>query len=780
MVREDAVAAEVLWDLRAVALQAAALMAAALMATKRAEVSRAVAHAGAAVEEARWASGRRRSSPRHGKGTASLWVQFAAGVSHSKMQRKCPAFWCQRLLPAILANFGGCTCGRLPRNVGLNVPPKTKSSLGRAAHSARAARSMSTPSLAAMSSRGSSHDDVPELASIRSVADFLRNHKAKPHKPSLFTNRSQYGNDLAEESNMFGETGDVKLARLRSVVNTACRVTPSPTGKYLNPQGRRCNVERMPLWNRNVWDYGTPTAMALLMRSFLWCAVGLLAVTAVSIPQFVNNSNRNMLRNRCRLLLSTHYGELIENRTESKGPRRRPHKHGISDADVGRRYVRECGYAGLPIRRDIAQLDSSLSYATGTCWEYANSSNTVQHSPFDWGKRFEEMFVASPGSKFCATAPFETAQWATSIFTTLTIIGLLLSMRRSQRLLWMEKHRAIHSAADFAVLLSGLPRGKNDDLETKLLGELQRLGFKAADVVSIVVARDCSRELRVLQRLQSLRIDLDEVRTRASAATKSESGIAALRLQAAVRGHLKRKHTAERELLGADAPPASPSRDKATERQRRAREELQALGKATHETTGHAIVTFQSTKCRTKLLKEYENRLPWWKRLDPRQTPRGSDPNDPEATTQGRRDVAMIGGAKRRLRWSNETGPERSQASPVRDGGTRWSAAIDLAVQKGVAVPLLAGCTAQVAPEPDEVLWQHLELPPDEFRFRMRVSYAVMLVLVLVNVVIIGTVTLVQKHQETSGATALNWYLSALIGIAMTLINYVSFLLVNP
>ena len=71
MVREDAVAAEVLWDLRAVALQAAALMAAALMATKRAEVSRAVAHAGAAVEEARWASGRRRSSPRHGKGTAS-------------------------------------------------------------------------------------------------------------------------------------------------------------------------------------------------------------------------------------------------------------------------------------------------------------------------------------------------------------------------------------------------------------------------------------------------------------------------------------------------------------------------------------------------------------------------------------------------------------------------------------------------------------------------------------------------------------------------------------
>ena len=33
MVREDAVAAEVLWDLRAVALQAAALMAAALMVT---------------------------------------------------------------------------------------------------------------------------------------------------------------------------------------------------------------------------------------------------------------------------------------------------------------------------------------------------------------------------------------------------------------------------------------------------------------------------------------------------------------------------------------------------------------------------------------------------------------------------------------------------------------------------------------------------------------------------------------------------------------------------
>ena len=43
-----------------------------------------------------------------------------------------------------------------------------------------------------------------------------------------------------------------------------------------------------------------------------------------------------------------------------------------------------------------------------------------------------------------------------------------------------------------------------------------------------------------------------------------------------------------------------------------------------------------------------------------------------------------------------------------------------------------------------------------------------------------ATNALVQKHQETSGATALNWYLSALIGIAMTLINYVSCLLVNP
>ena len=91
--------------------------------------------------------------------------------------------------------------------------------------------------------------------------------QARPRKPTLFTASS--GNFKVDES-LHGEAGDVKLAKLRSDVNTACRVTFKETGRYLNPEGRRCEVERMPFCTKEgAWEWGTPTAMVLLMRSFL-------------------------------------------------------------------------------------------------------------------------------------------------------------------------------------------------------------------------------------------------------------------------------------------------------------------------------------------------------------------------------------------------------------------------------------------------------------------------------------------------------------------------------
>lgn len=183
----------------------------------------------------------------------------------------------------------------------------------------------------------------------------------------------------------------------------------------------------------------------------------------------------------------------------------------------------------------------------------------------------------------------------------------------------------------------------------------------------------------------------------------------------------------------------------------RAREEPQALGDEEHATTGHAIISFESTSCRARFLARYD-RPPWSTRVLSRMT-----------TAWSSVDAAQIGGAKDRMSWSTE----RSES--------RWlSAAVDRE-----RVPLLTSCTVQAAPEPDAVMWEHLKSPNSTRQTRTRVSFAVMLLLIMVNVAIIGSIKLWQKAQESDSA-GLNAYLSALIGVGMTLINYVTKILLRP
>ena len=276
-------------------------------------------------------------------------------------------------------------------------------------------------------------------------------------------------------------------------------------------------------------------------------------------------------------------------------------------------------------------------------------------------------------------------------------------------------------AADFAVLLGGLPCGRINDLESSLNAELLQVGFKDADIVSIVVARDCSRELHVLLKLQSLRVNLDEARNRNGAGNAVDTPTIS----------------------------SSTSTEVLCEKLAQAREELQALGDEEHVTTGHAIISFESTSCRARFLAWYD-RPPWSTRVLSRMT------------TAWSVDAAQIGGAKDRMSWAIE----RSKS--------RLSAAVDRE-----RVPLLTSCTVQAAPEPDAVMWEHLETPNSTRQTRTRVSYAVMLLLIMVNVVIIGSITLWQKAQESDSA-GLNSYLSALIGVGMTLINYATKVLLRP
>ena len=260
--------------------------------------------------------------------------------------------------------------------------------------------------------------------------------QARPRKPTLFTASS--GNFKVYES-LHGEAGDVKLAKLRSDVNTACRVTFKETGRYLNPEGRRCEVERMPFCTKEgAWEWGTPTAMVLLMRSFLCCSGAMLILFAVSFRHLLDNRAKHASQ-QVPTTPSSSYDVLVKGGDGDGGG------GGEKDAED---LVEVCGYADLPIRENIAQIDWSLWYAAGTCQEYTRYTNSTQYSPFQLSRNYP--FVALPSSKFCAfTDVFEASHWVSLIGATLTIIGLLLWMRRRQRMLWMAKHRDIHSAGSY-------------------------------------------------------------------------------------------------------------------------------------------------------------------------------------------------------------------------------------------------------------------------------------------------------------------------------------------
>ena len=90
----------------------------------------------------------------------------------------------------------------------------------------------------------------------------------------------------------------------------------------------------------------------------------MLILFAVSFPQLLDNRGRNQLRNKCR---KSPFKQLVRGGGGDGGGGGGKDAVGEKDAED---LVEACGYADLPIRKTIAQVDWSLWYAAGTCQEY--------------------------------------------------------------------------------------------------------------------------------------------------------------------------------------------------------------------------------------------------------------------------------------------------------------------------------------------------------------------------------------------------------------------------
>ena len=119
-------------------------------------------------------------------------------------------------------------------------------------------------------------------------------------------------------------------------------------------------------------------------------------------------------------------------------------------------------------------------------------------------------------SELCSGVFFSQAKVVT-FWLELVIVLILLSLFVRQ--FYTTKRRAEEydaenlTTSDFSVMISGLERevdvDDSDDgapgLESKLLGDLERMGYKREDIYKVEVARFCKKPIHAMAKLAALR-----------------------------------------------------------------------------------------------------------------------------------------------------------------------------------------------------------------------------------------------------------------------------------
>jgi hypothetical protein len=203
------------------------------------------------------------------------------------------------------------------------------------------------------------------------------------------------------------------------------------------------------------------------------CALFVMA-SIVSTYQAYDNTQRNGLRNACRL---AHLSEAPPDES--------------------------CGYGDLPIRNQTL-MPWHLRFGLGVCEEFSNSTDlAVPDAPPD-------PFVKTPTASFCATALTVPSFW----LGTFCVVGIILWINRLPRLIALYKLGADRSevtAADYAVRISGLDHGvPADEMEATLRADLASMGVRPSEIDHVCVAARCREEVLLARRLAELKLERQE------------------------------------------------------------------------------------------------------------------------------------------------------------------------------------------------------------------------------------------------------------------------------
>lgn len=185
--------------------------------------------------------------------------------------------------------------------------------------------------------------------------------------------------------------------------------------------------------------------------------------------------------------------------------------HETSDNDS------KCGYKGLPIRAGAYNLHIPifLRFAIGGCEEY--NADTVQTMP----REPPNPFVNTPGAAFCfsGAAMANHVQAWLGLVGIAVLIGYLIWLRRFIQGRGKRKDETRLTAADYAVMLTGLRRGVQIDEAMEVEGDgglrgalnkdLEELGFAPGQIDHIAFGCYGRKEIDLLVTLGAMKDNLE-------------------------------------------------------------------------------------------------------------------------------------------------------------------------------------------------------------------------------------------------------------------------------
>ena len=360
--------------------------------------------------------------------------------------------------------------------------------------------------------------------------------------------------------------------------------------KQVDESGRVVSVRPFPFWtlrHDKLGTYGVNVAFQLLLSFQLECVAVLVIMFLLHLPQLIDNRTRNVVRDACRDAM------------------RRASAANASAANAAWD-ASACGYAAANVRMSPPKRAAYLTLTLGACEEFVNGSSLSQPA---LGEPYP--FVAVPDAPFCllsggpsgAMAPW--VWWLSSFGGTCCFLVFVLRLRRLRTVVTREHDRRTWTVADYAVMIEGLARGREpDELEATLREDLLRVANVSDDDLShIEIGCGCGRERRLLQRIAGLRVRAQELSVRIRLAEgRAEEKEAKAAEEGAEEGAAPAAlpMTRDRFLLGQTRSDLAA-----------ARSELDSLrgDDEGHVTTGQAFVVFQLESKRNEFLRLFEPSL---------------------------------------------------------------------------------------------------------------------------------------------------------------------------